>query len=104
MVGAYGEAYKIPPEERERFVGEFRPMAERQVRRDMVIDAIADREKLIATESDIDDRIAETAKARNTDPGQVYAALQKSGRLREIERSITEDKVFKYLIENNTVE
>ena len=37
-------------------------------------------------------------------PGQLYAQLQKAGRLPEIERSITEEKVFKYLMEQNTVE
>jgi hypothetical protein len=30
--------------------------------------------------------------------------LQKSGRLKELERSITEEKVFKWLTEKNTVE
>jgi len=34
----------------------------------------------------------------------VYASLQKANRLREIERSITEDKVFAYLLDKNTVE
>ena len=33
-----------------------------------------------------------------------YASLQKAGRLREIERSITEEKVFTWLKERNTVE
>lgn len=104
LIGAYGDAYKIPAEDQEKFAGEFRPLAERQVRRDLIIDTIAAREKLVATEADIDDRIAEIGRERNTDPGKVYASLQKAGRLREIERSITEDKVFKYLLEANTVE
>lgn len=78
-------------------------MAERQVRRDLVIEAIAEREKLSASEADIDDRVAEMATARSTAPGQLYASLQKAGRLTELERSITEEKVFKYLLEQNTV-
>ena len=78
-------------------------MAERQVRRDLVIDTIAEREKLVATEADIDDRLADLAQKRGADPSQVYAALQKAGRLREIERSITEDKVFEYLKKQNEV-
>ena len=41
---------------------------------------------------------------RNADVGQVYASLQKAGRLQEIERAITEDKVFKWLLDRNTVE
>lgn len=104
LVDAYANAYQIPEPEKERFATEFRPMAERQVRRDLVIDTVAERESLTATEADLDDRIAETASKRGADPGQLYASLQKAGRLKELERSITEDKVFKWLLERNTVE
>jgi trigger factor len=104
LVDAYGNAYQVPEGEKEKFATEFRPMAERQVRRDLVIDTIAERESLTATEADLDDRIAETASKRGADPGQLYASLQKAGRLKELERSITEDKVFKWLLERNTVE
>lgn len=103
LVHGYMEAYQIPQEEHERFHSEFEPVAEKQVRRDLIIDTIAEREGLAATEADIDDRVAEVAQRRNADPGQVYASLQKAGRLREIERSITEDKVFKWLLERNEV-
>jgi len=104
LVDAYANAYQVPEGERERFATEFRPVAERQVRRDLVVDTVAERENLTATESDLDDRIAETASKRGADPGQLYASLQKSGRLKELERSITEDKVFTWLFERNTVE
>ena len=104
LVDAYASAYQVPEGEKEKFATEFRPMAERQVRRDLVIDTIAERESLTATEADLDDRIAETASKRGADPGQLYASLQKAGRLKELERSITEDKVFKWLLERNTVE
>jgi trigger factor len=103
MAVAYAEAYQVPETEREKFAEEFRPVAERQVRRDMIVDAIAEREGLTATEADVDDKIAEAAQARNLNPGQLYASLQKAGRLQEIERGVTEEKVFKYLIEQNTV-
>ena len=104
LVKAYAEAYQVPTDETGRFADEFRSMAERQVRRDMVIDALSEQEGLKATEADIDDRIAEVAKKRNQDPGQVYASLQKANRLSEIERSITEERVFAWLLERNTVE
>jgi trigger factor len=104
LIDGYMKAYQIPDEERERFSAEFRPVAERQVRRDVIIDTLAEREKLTATEADIDERVAEVASKRNADVGQVYASLQKAGRLQEIERAITEDKVFKWLLDRNTVE
>jgi trigger factor len=100
----YAEAYQIPAEEREKFATEFRSMAERQIRRYMVIETIAEREGLAATEKDIDDRITEQAEKRGVNPGQLYAQLEKSGRLKEIERSLTEDKVFQWLLEKNEVQ
>ena len=104
LIDGYMKAYQIPEEERQRFSAEFRPVAERQVRRDLIIDTIAEREKLKATEADVDQRVSEVAQKRNAEPGQVYASLQKAGRLQEIERAITEEKVFKWLLERNTVE
>ena len=100
----YAEAYQIPQEEREKFATEFRSMAERQIRRDLVIETIAEREGLAATEKDIDDRLTEQAEKRGVNPAQLYAQLEKSGRLKEIERSLTEDKVFQWLLEKNEVQ
>jgi trigger factor len=104
LIGAYGEAYKIPADEREKFGAEFTAMAERQVRRDLVLETIAARQSLAASEKDVDDKVAELAAKRGADTGQVYAALQKAGRLREIERGITEDRVFEWLLSKSTVE
>jgi trigger factor len=99
----YAEAYKVPADQREQFAGEFRSMAERQIRRDLVIETIAEKEGLNATEKDLDDRIAEQAEKRGANPGQIYAQLEKSGRLKEMERGLTEDKVFKWLLDRNDV-
>src|SRR6267378_2316573 len=103
FVENYAEAYQVPKDEREQFAGEFRSMAERQIRRDLVIETIAEKEGLAATEKDLDDRIAEQAEKRGANPGQIYAQLEKSGRLKDMERSITEDKVFKWLLDRNDV-
>jgi len=104
LITAYADAYKIPEEERQRFAEEFRLIAERQVRRDLVIEWIAEREQLAATEAEIDERVAEVAEKRGADPGQLYASLQKAGRIRELERGITEEKVFAWLKQHNTIE
>jgi len=104
LIDGYMQMYRVPDEERPRFSGEFRNIAERQVRRDLIIDTIAEREGLRATEADVDERVAELATRRGAEPGQVYASLQKAGRLKEIEHGITEEKVFRWLLERNTVE
>jgi trigger factor len=103
LLDAYMKAYQVPQEEAERFAGEFRPIAERQVRRDLIVDAISERENLKASEADIDARVAEMAAKRNADVSQVYMSLQKAGRLKEIEQGITEDKVFEWLLSKNEI-
>jgi trigger factor len=103
LIDGYANAYQVPEEERTNFRQEFRPVAEKQVRRDLIIDAIAEKEGLKASEADVDDRVAKVAEQRGADPGQVYASLQKAGRLREIEQSITEEKVFEWLKERNEI-
>jgi trigger factor len=104
MIQAYAEAYRIPQEEILKFADEIRGMAERQVRRDLIIDTLAEQESLVATEADVDAKVAELAAKRGEDAGKLYASLQKAGRLRELERSITEERVFAWLLERNTIE
>lgn len=104
LIRGYAEAYQVPEDQREPFAGEFKAMAERQIRRDLVIDTVAERESLTATEKDLDAKITEQAERRGINPGQLYAQLEKAGRLKEIERSVTEDKVFAWLLERNEVQ
>ena len=104
MVHAYAEAYKIPEAEILKFGDEIKGMAERQVRRDLILDTVAEREKLAATEGDVDDKVAELAAKRGIEPGTLYASLQKAGRLRELERGITEERVFTWLLERNEMQ
>jgi trigger factor len=101
---AYAKAYGIPEAQLSQFVGEMAPAVEAGVRRDLILDAVAEREKLACTEKELDARVAELAARRNETPAAVYAALEKAGRLRELERSITEEKVFAHLLAQSTVE
>jgi len=103
LVDGYMQMYGVPEAQKQTFAKEFYPMAENQVRRDLIIDTIAEREKLQASASEVDARVEDLAKSRNADPGQVYAQLQKQGRLSEIEREITEERVFAWLLEKNPV-
>jgi trigger factor len=100
----YAQAYQIPAEEMEKFAAEFGPIADSQVRRDLVLDAVVEGQGLRATEKELDERIAALATARGAPVAQVYASLEKSNRLRELEHSITEDKAFTWLLSQSTVE
>ncbi len=103
VLSSYAQAYEVPDDQLDRFSTEFLPIAERQVLRDMVIDHLAERESLTATEEDLDHRIEEIAERRGAKPGEIYASLQKGGRLKEIEHSLTEEKVFDYLLGQSTI-
>ena len=103
LLAAYREAYRVPDDQADKFAAEFVSMAETQVKRDLLLEHIAERHDLKATEEDIDERVEKIAKARDTEPGKVFASLQRENRVKELERSITEEKVFAYLLEQSPI-
>ena len=104
LLHGYAEMDRIPPEQMEQFEQQFHPIAETQVRRDLVLDAVVEANGLRASESELDERIGKLAEARGVPTSQLYASLQKANRLSELERSITEEKVFAFLLQQSTVE
>jgi trigger factor len=103
LMHAYAESYRIDQSQLETFERSFHPIAEAQVKRELVLDAVATAQNLRATEGDIDTRVAALAAARGMEPGKLYASLQQHHRLAELERSITEEKVFTWLLQQSTV-
>jgi trigger factor len=104
LMHGYAEIYRIPPEQMEQFEQQFHPVAEAQVRRDLVLDAVVEGNNLRATESELDERIAKLAETRGISAGELYGSLQKANRLPELERSITEEKAFAHLLQQSTVD
>ena len=104
LMHGYAEMYKIPEDQLPAFEQQFHQIAENQVKRDLVLDALVEANGLAATEAEIDERINSMAAARNVPPGQIYATLEKSKRLGELERTITEEKVFDFLLKQSNVE
>jgi len=104
LIRAYARAYEIPEEGLEAFRKEFRPVAEAQVKRDMILDAVVEAHQLRATEAELDQRIGALAEARKVPVAQVYASLEKANRLSELERGITEEKAFAFLLKESTVD
>ncbi len=103
LIKNYAESYSVGEDQSEQFEAEFRTIAEKQIKRDLIVETLSEREKLAATEKDIDDRITEQAEARKVSPGELYSAFEKSGRLKELERSLTEEKTFAWLIARNEI-
>jgi trigger factor len=104
LMHGYAEIYRIPQDQLPAFESQFHQIAENQVRRDLVLDALVEKEGLRATEAELDARIAAMAEARGVTPGELYGSLQKSNRLAELERGITEEKAFDFLLRQSTVE
>jgi trigger factor len=100
---AYAEMYGVPKDQMPQFEQQFHAIAEMQVKRDLVLDAVIEREQLRAAEAEIDERIAQLAAGRGVSAGEYYQQLQKAGRLGEIERSISEEKAFAWLLGQSTV-
>jgi trigger factor len=104
LIHGYAEMYKVSEAQLPGFEQQFHQIAETQVKRDLVLDALVETHGLRATEAELDERINSIAAARGVPPGQVYASLQKANRLQELERSITEGKVFDFLLKQSTIE
>jgi trigger factor len=104
LIHGYAEMYKVPEAQLPGFEQQFHQIAETQVRRDLVLDALIETHGLRATEAELDERINTIAEARGAPVAQVYASLQKANRLQELERSITEGKVFDFLLKQSTIE
>ena len=103
-LAVYGQAYGIPEDRWPDFAQEFRPVAEAQVRRDLILDWVVEHQGLRATEAELEQRLQELAARRGTPVAELRATLEKAKRLRDLERGLTEEKVFTFLLSQSTVE
>lgn len=103
LLHAYAESYRVEPAQFETFTKSFEPIAVAQVKRELILDAVATAQNLRATEGDIDDRVAKLAASRGVEAGKLYASLQQNRRLGELEHAITEEKVLGWLLQQSTV-
>jgi trigger factor len=104
LMHGYADMYKVPEDQLPAFEQQFHGIAETQVQRDLVLDALVEAHGLRATEAELDEKINAMAAARGVPAGQLYSSLQKSNRLAELERALTEEKVFDFLLKQSTVE
>jgi trigger factor len=81
----------------------YRPQAEAGLKRMLIVETLADREGLRATQDEVDARVEEIAAEAGRPVSDVWLELDKSGQLASLESQITEDKVFEYLEQQNTV-
>jgi trigger factor len=77
---------------------EFRADAEEEARGTILVQAIAEREGITATDADIQKRVAEIAAARQENPKKLRAELEKDQRIHQIRNQIIEQKTLDMLI------
>jgi trigger factor len=104
LMHGYAQMYGVPEEQLAGFEQQFHQLAETQVRRDLVLDAVVQANELRATEAELDARVGELAAARGISAGELYGSLQKANRLAELERAITEEKAFAWLLQQSTID
>jgi len=78
----------------------MRPAGADEVRGQLLLEAIADKEGLTVTDEELAKHIDDTAKARNTPPAKLRAEWQRDGRLDNVTYSLRQDKTLKYLVEH----
>ena len=86
-----------------KLLGELRPAAERAVRRSLLLEAIADKEAIAATDAEIDAEVDRLAEATQRPAPAVRRMMEKSGDLEGLRGSLRERKALEFLVERATV-
>jgi len=81
----------------------MRPAGADEVRGQLLLEAIADKENIAVTDEELTAHIEATAKGRNTPAAKLRAEWQRDGRLDNVTYSLRQDKVLKFLVENATI-
>jgi trigger factor len=82
---------------------EARPAAEWGIKRTLILQRVAEEQDLQASREEVQERLENLAKQTGRSASEVRTRLAKSGDLRDLERRITESKVFKYLKEQSEI-
>jgi trigger factor len=81
----------------------MRPAGADEVRGQLLLEAIADKENVTVTDAELTAHVESTAKARNVVPAKLRAEWQKDGRLDNVMYSLRQEKVLKVLVERAAV-
>ena len=81
-----------------RMFAESMPEAEQQARASVLLNAIAEVEKVEVSDADVQKKLAELAAARQENVKKLRADLEKSGRIHGLRRQIQDDKTLDLLL------
>jgi trigger factor len=68
------------------------------VRATLLLDSIAEAEKVAVSDADLDKHVAKVAAARETNPQKLKAEWKKEGRLDAVRHSLREEKTLDLLL------
>lgn len=88
----------------DKLLGEFRPWAVRAVQRRLLLEAVADAEKIRVAEEELEAEVAKIAEGSGRSPQAIRAMLSKSGELEGLRRSLRESKTLDLLIATAKIE
>ena len=92
-----GDANGVDPEKLAGLRKELRPAAQMAVKRDLLAERIVDEHELRPGAEEVRAQVEELARGTNQSPGRLHARLKKSGGLRNIERTLTDARLFEFL-------
>jgi trigger factor len=81
----------------------MRPAGADEVRGQLLLEAIADKEGLTVTDEELGKHVENTAKARNMAPAKLRAEWQRDGRLDSVTYSLRQDKVLDFLVKTASI-
>ena len=76
----------------------------RELKASIVLDNIAEKEKIFVTENEVEQRIADIARAYNTDITRVRKQLERQGSLSYLRNEMRENKVINLLLKEAKIE
>jgi len=88
----------------EGYLREARANSERFVKINLLVNAIAAKEKLEATDADLEKEIAKRAESEGRKPLAIRARLEAEKKLDTVKRELLVDKVEEFLMEKNTIQ
>jgi trigger factor len=87
---------QIPDDLKEK----MKPAGADEVRGQLLLEAIADKENVVITDEELSKHVEQTAKGRNMAPAKLRAEWQRDGRLDSVTYSLRQDKVLDFLVAN----
>ena len=91
------------PWDYQKIVAELKPVAEKVVRRTLLLEAIAEREGLAPSEADVDAELERLAQAAQRPAPAVRRMMEKSGDLEALRQGLRERMAVDFLTQHATV-